>query len=141
MKKILIVVIIIFIIMLVTIAVIFYKNGDISNVNIILKESEIYSNEDINSAVDIALKYFKKNFKGCSLLEIGYIGDEINNNYSNYAKINNKEEVIVLTSSFNVDSSGGENGELNPNSKYDDWNWILVRNENENWEHVDHGYY
>lgn len=139
MKKMLIGIIIIVIILLIGFSVIFNKKGDISNVNIISKESVIYSNNDIDSAIDVVLKYFKKHFIGCSLSEIEYIGDETNNNYIDWAVRNNKEEVIVLISSFNVDSSGGD-GSLNPNSKYGHWNWILVRNKNENWEHVDHGY-
>ena len=31
-------------------------------------------------------------------------------------------------------------GSLNPDSTYDDWKWILIRNDSGNWEHVDHGY-
>lgn len=139
MKKILIGVIILIVILLVGFTVIFNKKGDISKVNIISKKSDIYSTNDIDSAIDVTLKYFKEHFTGCSMLEIEYIGDEINNNYIDWAKRNNKEEVIVLISSFNVDSSGGD-GSLNPNSKYKGWNWILVRNKNGNWEHVDHGY-
>ena len=46
---------------------------------------------------------------------------------------------MVLLSSFDVDSSGGD-GSLNPNSTYDNWMWILVRSKNEEWKHVDHGY-
>ena len=49
------------------------------------------------------------------------------------------DEVIVLISSFDVDSSGGD-GSLNPNSTYTRWSWILVRNKNGKWKHVDHGY-
>lgn len=139
MKKILIGVIILIVILLVGFTVIFNKKGDISNVNIISKKSDIYSTNDIDSAIDVTLKYFKEHFTGCSMLEIEYIGDEKNNDYIDWATGNNKEEVIVLISSFNVDSSGGD-GSLNPNSKYKGWNWILVRNKNGNWEHVDHGY-
>ena len=141
MKKKLILAIIIIIILIIAVYAIFNKKGDIYSVNIISKESKIYSKNDIDNAIDETLNYFKENFEGCSLLELEYIGDEENNGYTDWARRNNKEQVIVFVSSFNVDSSGGENGELNPNSKYDDWNWILVRNENENWEHVDHGYY
>lgn len=46
---------------------------------------------------------------------------------------------IVLLSSFDVDSSGGD-GSLNPNSTYSDWKWILVRTDGGKWQHVDHGY-
>lgn len=46
---------------------------------------------------------------------------------------------MVLLSSFDVDSSGGD-GSLNPNSTYDNWMWILVRTKDGQWKHVDHGY-
>lgn len=46
------------------------------------------------------------------------------------------KKAIVILSSFDVDLSGGD-GSFNPNSTYDNWNWILVRND---WEQVDHGY-
>lgn len=139
MKKKLIVAIILIIILIIAIVVIFNKKGDISNVNIISKESEIYSKNDIESAINETLRYFKKNFKGCSLLELEYIGDEENNNYIDWARRNNKEQVIVFISSFNVDSSGGEHGALNPNSKYEDYKFILVRNNNGIWKYVDGG--
>ena len=42
-------------------------------------------------------------------------------------------------SSFDVDETGGD-GSLNPNSTYDGWCWILVRNTGGRWKHVDHGY-
>ena len=49
------------------------------------------------------------------------------------------DEAIVLTSTFDVDGSGGD-GSLNPNSTYKDWIWLLVRNKQGEWKHVDHGY-
>lgn len=130
MKKILIGVIII--ILLVGIAAIF-------NMTIISKKSEIYSNNDIDSAINVIQKYFKENFDGCSLLKIAYIGDAKNNSYLDWASRYNKEQVIVLISDFYVSPSGGD-GSLNQNFQYKNWVWILVRNKNENWEHVDHGY-
>ena len=59
--------------------------------------------------------------------------------HQDWADRNNADEVIVLLSSFDVDSSGGD-GSLNPNSTYNDWKWILVRTNGGQWQHVDHGY-
>ena len=56
-------------------------------------ESELYTQEDIDAAIDTIKKEFRENWKGCALTEI-----------------------------------------------YDDWNWILVRKDGGEWEHVDHGY-
>ena len=116
-----------------------FEDGDVSNVKIIPIESEIYSNEEINSAIDVILKEFKENYNGCSLLEIKYIGDEKNNDYIDWTTRHNKSEVIVFISNFKVGPNAGD-GVLNPNSEYEGYSWILVRNENENWIYVDGGY-
>ena len=91
-----------------------------------------------NDEKDIILDYFSKNFDGCNLKEISYIGDEQNKNYQDWANRYNKEEVIVLISSFETNSSC--NGALNPNSGYSNYNWILVRDRNGKWECIDQGY-
>lgn len=102
--------------------------------------SEIYSQEDIESAIDVIKKEFKADcWDGCTLTEIYYAGDEISEENQEYADRYNAEEVLVLLSSFDVGSSGGD-GSLNPNTTYENWNWILVRTNNGEWEHVDHGY-
>ena len=102
-------------------------------------ESELYSQKDISSAIDTIKSEFRKNWSGCTLTEIYYAGDEYSENHKDWAERNNADEVIVLLSSFKVDSSGGD-GSLNPDSTYKNWSWILVRNKNGNWKHVDHGY-
>lgn len=113
--------------------------GNVKNLNVVDVESEIYTSDDINSAIETIVKEFNKDWKGCTLKEIYYAGDETSKNYQDWADRNNANEVIVLLSSFDVDSSGGD-GSLNPNSTYDGWNWILVRNTGGQWKHVDHGY-
>jgi len=101
--------------------------------------SEIYSQQDISSAIDTIKREFKNKWSGCTLTEIYYAGDEYSKKHQDWADRNNADDVIVLLSSFDVDSSGGD-GSLNPNSTYDNWNWILVRTSGGSWKHVDHGY-
>ena len=113
--------------------------GDISRVNTHNVNSEIYSQEDINAAIDTIKKEFMMNWGGCTLTEIYYAGDDSSKDHQDWADSNNADEVIVLLSSFDVDSSGGD-GSLNPNSTYSDWSWILVRTNGGKWQHVDHGY-
>ena len=113
--------------------------GNDSKVNTHNVDSEIYSEEDINAAIDTIKKEFKKDWKGCTLTEIYYAGDDSSKDHQDWANRNNADEVIVLQSSFDVDSSGGD-GSLNPNSTYNGWNWILVRTNGGQWQHVDHGY-
>ncbi len=101
--------------------------------------SEIYSQEDISSAIGIIKKEFKTKWSGCTLTEIYYAGDEYSEEHHDWADRNNADEVIVLLSSFDVGASGGD-GSLNPNSTYKNWMWILVRTSGGAWKHVDHGY-
>lgn len=101
--------------------------------------SEVYSIKDIESAIETITEEFDKDWKGCTLTEIYYAGDGTIDEYKDWADRNNADEVIVLLSSFDVDSSGGD-GSLNPNSTYDGWCWILVRTAGGQWKHVDHGY-
>lgn len=101
--------------------------------------SEIYSKQDISDAIDTITKEFDREWNGCTLTEIYYAGDEKSMDYQEWADRNDADEVIVLLSTFEVDSSGGD-GSLNPNSTYDNWMWILVRNSGGKWQHVDHGY-
>lgn len=113
--------------------------GNAKNIKITDYSSEIYSDAEIESAIDVAINYFEKNFEGCTLTEITYLGDDKLDDWQEFAERNNADDVIVLVSTFEVDASGGD-GSLNPNSTYTNWNWILVRTNGGKWMHVDHGY-
>lgn len=101
--------------------------------------SDVYTQEEIESAIEVTKTYFKLHFRGCTLTEISYAGDEYSQDYMDWADRNDADDVIILISSFDVGSSGGD-GSLNPNSTYSNWNWILVRDKGGKWKHVDHGY-
>ena len=113
--------------------------GNVKNVKITDYSSEIYSDAEIGNAIDVAIDYFEKNFEGCTLTEITYLGDDKLDGWQEFAEQNNADDVIVLDSSFDVDASGGD-GSLNPNSSYTNWKWILIRTNGGKWKHVDHGY-
>ncbi len=115
------------------------KTGDAKDVKINQVSSKLYSQEEIADAVNVAIDYFEKEFEGCTIKEIEYIGDEENVGYQDFADRNNSQDVIVFVSTFDVDSSGGD-GSLNSNYTYENWKWILARNADGKWEHVDHGY-
>lgn len=103
------------------------------------KPSDIYSDDDIEAAFQTVKNYFCNEFDGCTLTKIYYPGDTYADEFNEWSKQYDAAEAIVILSSFDVGSSGG-NGSLNPNSTYDDWKWILIRNDGGDWEHVDHGY-
>lgn len=101
--------------------------------------SDLYTDREIHSAMEAAIDYFDENFSGCTLTKITYAGDDVSQAHTEWAARNDADDVIVLTSSFDVDETGGD-GSLNPNSTYDNWMWILVRDDGGEWRHVDHGY-
>ncbi|MCD7949275.1 MAG: hypothetical protein LUG12_03295 [Erysipelotrichaceae bacterium] len=101
--------------------------------------SDIYTDEDIEGAIDVVKDYFQEYFIDCTFQEISYIGDSYEDEFIEYALNYEAKEAIILTSSFKTGESGGD-GSLNQNEIYEDYLWILVRNENEQWQHVDHGY-
>ena len=113
--------------------------GNVSQVEVQEVPSQIYSEAEIDAAVDTAIRYFRQHFSGCTLTQIAYAGDEKAAAMEEWAEQAQAEEAIILVSSFDVDASGGD-GSLNPNSTYTGWQWILVRSANGAWEHRDHGY-
>lgn len=110
--------------------------GKVSDVKVTMEPSSIYSEDDIQAAVTAAEEYFSENFNGCEMLEIAYPGDDITLREQEYREA---EDVIVLISSFHVGRNGGD-GSLNQNDTYEDWLWILEKDKDGNWNHVDHGY-
>ncbi len=113
--------------------------GDVSHAATHEVESELYTQDDIKSAINVTKRQFRRNWNGCTLTEIYYAGDEVSEKHQEWADRNGLDEVIVLISSFEVDSTGG-NGSLNPDSTYKNWMWILGRSKGGQWQPLDHGY-
>jgi len=120
--------------------------GTTKNAQIVLGESKTFSSDEISAAKDCVMKKFKE-FEGCDLLELRYDEERSIREVNDYmstgrGQVNGvaRENIIVLHSSFYVDSSGGD-GSLNPDSEYSGWMWILVRdNEHSAWRVDDWGY-
>lgn len=114
--------------------------GKISgSMEITCDSSRHYSRADIHDAIGVVETYFCRNFDGCTLTAIGYIGDEKQEDMEKYAAEYGAEQAIVLTSSFDTGRGGGD-GSLNANETYRNWKWILIRDSGGSWSHVDHGY-
>ncbi len=103
------------------------------------KPSEIYTDSDIEAAFKTVKTYFSKEFGGCTLTKLYYPGDAFADEFEEWAEQYGVDEAIVLYSSFDVDASGGD-GSLEPNSTYEDWEWVLVRSAGGEWKHATHGY-
>ena len=85
------------------------------------------------------MTYFEAEFKGCTLTQLRYPGDASADLFTEWAQEYEVDEAIVLYSSFDTDASGGD-GSLEPNTTYDDFQWILVRDNGGTWEVKTYGY-
>lgn len=107
------------------------------------------SNKFHKQEIENALKVVKNNFDfpACTLTMICYNeekSDKISKDYleGGNGSVNGAkpENVIVLLTNFYVDNSGN-NPVFNPGSTYEDYQWILIRdNKSGNWRIDDAGY-
>ena len=128
-----------FLICLLLLCVMLCSCAEQGNVSLAVTEkvsSEIYTEREIDEAIEEAMAYFERNFNGCTLTSISYAGDEKTADWSDRY---DDSEVIVLTSGFLTGPQAGD-GSLNPNDVYTKWMWILVRTPGGRWKHADHGY-
>ena len=112
------------------------RPGNVARVEVIKVESSLYSQSDINDAIEVIKNDFVNEWDGCELLDIYYGGDEL----SKYESKVRGEETLVLLSDFKTSRKMPGDSSLNENHTYTKWNWILVRHEDGSWKHVDHGY-
>ncbi len=120
--------------------------GKTDNIVVSIGTTDKFSENELNGAVNCVKKSFKS-YKGATLTKLWYDEEKSDQFIEGYLKngrgsVNGvkPENVIVLLSNFDVDSSG-EDGSLNPNSTYDNYNWILIRDsKTDNWKVDDRGY-
>ena len=104
--------------------------------------SEIYTQADMKDAVKIIKKQFGS-WKGCTLKNIRYAGDNANNTenlkwLNNLRPQENFTQCIEFFSDFYVGKD--TNTTFNPDSNYKDWQWWLARAEGGTWQLVTFGY-
>ena len=115
--------------------------ADIKNVKIDYRESNLYSKQDMDSAISIILNEFKK-WDGCTLYTISYTDDAGSKNniaYCNSLKESaNFDECIIFKSSFHTSKHGNDG--FNPDEDYEGWSWYLARSNNGSWQLLTWGY-
>ena len=103
------------------------------------KPSEIYTDDEIASALKVVKDYFAMEFEGCTLTKLYYPGDALSDECRKRAASYGADEAIIICADFHVDSSGGD-GSFEPNATYEGWQWTLVRGRDGKWRHADHGF-
>lgn len=104
---------------------------------IVGEKSSVYTEADINEAFDVVLDCFRKEFDGCTLIELGYAGDDTLSEQKEWARQYEADECILLVCSFETDGTAGP---LNPNSTYENYKWVLTRTGGGEWEIKTNGY-
>ena len=125
-----------------TVLVLTGNRGNVSNVNRVVGYSALYGENSINEAFDVIEKKFAKDFEGCTLTELLYDEDVENRFAEEIEKYHkeNKQELIVVLSTFDTDEKGGDGG-FNPNDTYTNWQWHLVKTaDKKSWEIINWGY-
>lgn len=110
-------------------------HGDASKVQIIEKDSSLYTQDDIRSCVEIVESDFEKGWKGCALKELYYAGDEESKSETEYRNA----PTLVLYSTIQTYAFSSQSS-MNAPYVYEEFKWILTRDENGQWKHIDHGY-
>ena len=105
------------------------------------KTSEMYSEDDMNKAIDVILREFNS-WEGCVMKEFSYTDDqkcEDNLSYINSLAVDTKyDECIVFTSTFHSPVEGGDAWE--PDYDYGNWEWYLGRTDGGDWDLLTWGY-
>ena len=112
--------------------------GTLNFVDIEEFSSEIYTDRDITSAMEIVLEEFQGKSDRI-LLSLSYIGDSNISDYRDWADRNGADEVIVFLTDYYI-SFFSDTPTQNTASEYENWKFILVRTNGGEWEIVDQGY-
>lgn len=102
-------------------------------------DSEIYTQDDIESAMDLVLENFEENYIGATITKITYVGDERKSDFDIYKETYEVDEVIILYSDLYTESTIGDIP-FDVNSEYEDYPWVLARKADEDWEIRSWGY-
>lgn len=114
------------------------NTGNVSNVEIISTESEIFSQSDILDAIEVVKTEFI-GFTGCTLTKIGYVGDEKMLDYLSDEVLDNPP-YIILDCEFSTSESSVEDGfNGNETYQYGWWKWYLEKDALGNWKIDNYG--
>lgn len=113
--------------------------GDTKHVAAKIGESDLFTTGDIESAMAVVEKEFKRSFRNCTLTKLWYDERVCKLEQEDWTEQYQADEAIVLLSDFEVGKTGGD-GSLDPGTSYKNWEWILVRNAGSEWELKTWGY-
>jgi len=115
------------------------KKGNIKPAEIVIGNSEIYTEDEIQLAIDIVLNKFK-DFPA-TLNKIWYDEEKSKAASEDWEETYHADQAIVLYSNFKTykGRQALKNG-FNSNSEYSNWSWVLIRTNQEQWQLKTWGY-
>ena len=90
----------------------------------VIGESCRYSPAQLEAAMDVAVRHFRRHFEGCRLTEISYDEAFSDRHAAELAQQYGAKHAVVLLSTFEV--GPGSDGSLTPGQTYTRWEWILT---------------
>lgn len=120
----------------------FELKNRMTGADINLGESDIYSEEDLQSAADVIINEIGGWESVKRVYDITYCGDELSADNLDYCKMlgeKNYTQCAVFRSSF-FTAKSSESGGFNPDSRYDNWMWYLAKTDDGGWELLTWGY-
>ncbi len=125
----------------VTVSVVKSKTAAPKDFTVDYGESEIYTKEDMENAVEEIMNVFNSFDSKCDMYSIKYCGDETsvkNVGYCNELSNVTMDECIVFESTFKTPGNAG--GGFNSNFVYEGWKWYLARQKDGEWVVLTYGY-
>lgn len=117
----------------------FGELGNIDNLKVTLGNSDLYTKDELQSAVDYILGKFQVDFIDCVMTELNYDEAFSLSQCQVWADQYNADEAIVFTCTFNTTENYQELV-MEPGQVCEGYNWILTRNEGEGWTLQTWGY-
>ncbi len=117
----------------------FGEIGNIDNLKVTLGNSDLYTKEELQSAVGYILGKFQVDFTDCVMTELDYDEAFSLSQCQVWADQYDADEAIVFTCTFNTTENYQELV-MEPGQVCEGYNWILTRNEGEDWTLQTWGY-
>ncbi|MBQ9983882.1 MAG: hypothetical protein IJP29_04765 [Lachnospiraceae bacterium] len=110
----------------------FGEPGNIDNLKVTFGSSDLYTKKELQSAVDYILGRFQVDFVDCVMTELNYDEAFSLSQCQVWADQYDADEAIVFTCTFNTTENYQELN-MEPGQVCEGYNWILTRNEGEDW--------
>lgn len=111
------------------------KNSSVKTAEIIIHGNQYYEKDDIDDAIKIVKDDLNTMPKFVKVRSIKY--DEVLFSESFY---HNKKDYIIIYVDFYVEDHNDLESGFQPDSDYLNWQYILLKSDDDNWEIVNQGY-